>query len=222
MYVFINNNNTYIYDLYANLHILVLQYGGGSRLSTKRIRHDGQKVCKLYLYFVVFVATHLHLSSLSSVDKVSWQQKGGWQSVPVTKWLGMTCPTMKWLATNCTYDEMAGDKMEDDEVSQQWNGWRWNDRDETPATNGGDGCTLLHSLQRQFVRHSLLPPVPFVQEATGSWIASFAPQCATNAVKHNTFTVPVAQRATTSDIHRSHTSIHKTHKVYLCRNVISW
>ena len=78
---------------------------------------------------------------------------------------------------------------------------------------------LHFSLLCQFVRHSFLPLVPFVQKATGPGIASCALQCSTNTVKQDTFTVPVARRATTSNIHKGHTSFHKTHKLYLRRKV---
>ena len=56
-------------------------------------------------------------------------------------------------------------------------------------------CLLL-SFLRQFVGHSLLPPSPVVQGATGLGIASLTSQCATNAVKQDTFAVPVTRRAT--------------------------
>ena len=79
----------------------------------------------------------------------------------------------------------------------------------------------LHlSLLGQFIIYRLLPPAPVVQKATRPGIASFAPQCATNAVKQDTFAMPVAQRATTSNVHGNHTSFYRTPTVYLCRKVI--
>ena len=65
-------------------------------------------VCKLCCIHPSSLSTRLRSSFSSSVDKVSLRQNGGRQSVP----------TMKWLATKCPCDEMAGNEL------YPWrNGW---------------------------------------------------------------------------------------------------
>ena len=62
------------------------------------------------------------------------------------------------------------------------------------------------------------PPTPCLRCAGSHW----ARDCQfRTSVCHDTFAVPVARRATTSNVHRKHTSFHRTLTVYLCRKVIS-
>ena len=104
MYTFINNNKTYIYDLYALVFICTFI--------------NNNNIYIYNLYSLVFTSSFFIL-----VDRL--------RSVPVTKRLATKCPhnemvgdevspqqnarrrsveVTKWLATKCPCDEMAGDQ----------------------------------------------------------------------------------------------------------------
>ena len=113
LYTFVDNNNIYIYDLYAHLHLLLFTYGRwkSPEHEDDPTQRTSQRVYKPYLNFVVFVAIHVFarhprrpstkcLRDKMAGDEVS-PRRNSWRR---------TVPATKRQATKCPRDEMAGDE----------------------------------------------------------------------------------------------------------------